>query len=182
VTPGRSPACTSLYGWLRRRLSVPATIVVSGLAFTAEHAVAPLVLPAALLFGIAAGWVRHRTGSTLDTFVMHALFDGTLLVVAAVLVARHVLVIARSPRRRSRRGCPGELPACLRCRRGLASGSANVAAPRRARPRRPPVRLPSAEPIEVSSPRSCSLRASSPCTMPGAMWSPSLTSTASRCA
>jgi membrane protease YdiL (CAAX protease family) len=80
----------ALYGWLRRRLSVPATIVVSGLAFTAEHAVAPLVLPAALLFGIAAGWVRHRTGSTLNTFVMHALFDGTLLVVAAVLVARHV--------------------------------------------------------------------------------------------
>ncbi len=42
----------------------------------------------------------------------------------------------------------------FRFRRGVAAGSARAAAPRRPLPRRPPVRLPRAEPIRVSSARS----------------------------
>jgi membrane protease YdiL (CAAX protease family) len=37
---------------------------------------------AAFLYGLAAGFIRMRTGSTLNTFVMHVLTDGLLLAVA----------------------------------------------------------------------------------------------------
>jgi len=80
----------ALYGWLARRRSVSTTVVVTSLLFTAEHTLAPLALPYAFLFGIGAGWVRNRTGSTLPTFFMHAINDSALLVVAAILAARHV--------------------------------------------------------------------------------------------
>jgi membrane protease YdiL (CAAX protease family) len=79
----------ALYGWLARRRSVTTTVAVTSLVFTAQHALAPLALPYALLFGITAGWVRNRTGSTLPTFLMHAINDSAMLAVAAILVARH---------------------------------------------------------------------------------------------
>lgn len=82
----------ALYGWLARRRSATFAIAVTSLLFTAEHALAPLAVPYALLFGIAAGWVRRRTGSTLPTFLMHAVNDTAMLVAAAVLVVRHVTV------------------------------------------------------------------------------------------
>jgi membrane protease YdiL (CAAX protease family) len=76
----------ALHGWLRTRLSAPATIALTAVLFTAEHAVRPVLIPVVLGYGLAAGWVRHRSGSTLPTVAMHIVTDVGLLVAAVAVV------------------------------------------------------------------------------------------------
>jgi membrane protease YdiL (CAAX protease family) len=79
----------ALFGWVRQRLPANATILVTAVLFGAQHA--SLVLgPYAFLYAIGAGWVRERTGSTLNTLVMHMLNDGFLLTIAALVVMQHI--------------------------------------------------------------------------------------------
>ena len=76
----------ALFGWLRRRLPAVGTIALTAALFAGTHMM-PLLLPVTFLFGVAAGWVRERTGSALPFFAMHVLNNVLMLAVASVLVA-----------------------------------------------------------------------------------------------
>ena len=75
----------ALYGWLRRYLPVAATIAVTAALFGLEHAYYPILLPLALSYGLAAGWVRHRTQSTVTTIAVHITVDFALFAAAVAL-------------------------------------------------------------------------------------------------
>lgn len=74
----------ALYGWLRLRLTVWLAAPVSALIFAGLHLLPPL-LPFLFAFGLAAALVRERTGSTLNTFAMHAA-QNTMATAAAYAV------------------------------------------------------------------------------------------------
>lgn len=83
----------ALYGWLRRYLPALPTILLTAVLFGFEHTAwgVPMprlffLVPLAVAYGIAVGWVRERTGSTLNTAVMHVVVDAALLVVASLLI------------------------------------------------------------------------------------------------
>ena len=61
----------ALYGWMRRRLPALVAIPLSAAIFAGAHLIVPL-LPALFVFGLGAAWIRERTGSTLNSFAMHA--------------------------------------------------------------------------------------------------------------
>lgn len=81
-----APACEellfrgALYGWLRFRFPVSAAALVSAALFGGAHLV-PQLFPYLFVFGLVAAAVYQRTGSTLNTFVMHA-SQNTLAVAA----------------------------------------------------------------------------------------------------
>ena len=79
----------ALYGWVRKRLPAVPTVLITAVIFAAVHPFA-LLVPLTLSLGIAAGWLRERTGSTLNCFVAHAATDTSMLVAAAVLVALRI--------------------------------------------------------------------------------------------
>lgn len=72
-----APACEellfrgALFGWLERRLPAGAAVVVTAAVFAGAHLL-PTLLPVLFIFGLAATVVRARTGSTLNSFAMHA--------------------------------------------------------------------------------------------------------------
>jgi membrane protease YdiL (CAAX protease family) len=76
----------ALYSWLRRRSSVGVTIAATTVAFAVEHSYYPILLPLVCACGLAVGWVRHRTHSTVTTIAMHMCVDAALLCAA---VAHH---------------------------------------------------------------------------------------------
>jgi uncharacterized protein len=61
----------ALFGWLARRLPAGAAIVLTAAVFAGAHLL-PTLLPVLFVFGLAATLVRARTGSTLNSFAMHA--------------------------------------------------------------------------------------------------------------
>jgi membrane protease YdiL (CAAX protease family) len=71
----------ALFGWLRGRMPVPWALLLSAALFAGLHGL-PAALAPLLVFGLAAGLVYQVTGSTFNTFVMHA-SQNTLAVVAA---------------------------------------------------------------------------------------------------
>lgn len=73
----------ALYTWLRPRIGAKWTILLTGVAFGLSHR-APLFLPLAITVGIAAGWIRERTGSTWVTVIAHSV--QSLIVVLASLI------------------------------------------------------------------------------------------------
>jgi membrane protease YdiL (CAAX protease family) len=75
----------ALYGWLRRRLSVSPVIAITAVLFALEHGYYPVLLPLVLSFGLAAGWVRHRTGTVGATIPMHIAVDLSLFLAAVAL-------------------------------------------------------------------------------------------------
>jgi membrane protease YdiL (CAAX protease family) len=79
----------ALYGWLRARWSARVAIAWTTVAFTAAHGV-PIVFPAVIVSGLLSGWLRERTGSTLNTLVMHVLGDASMLAAAWMLTLRHL--------------------------------------------------------------------------------------------
>jgi membrane protease YdiL (CAAX protease family) len=79
----------ALYGWLRSRWSARIATLSTTLVFTAEHGL-PIIVPGAIVFGLLAGWLRERTGSTVNTLVLHVLTDTSLLIVAWILAAHHL--------------------------------------------------------------------------------------------
>jgi uncharacterized protein len=83
----------ALYGWLRRHLPALSTILLTAVLFGLEHTVPGMpmprlffLFPLVFVYGIAVGWVRERTGSTLNTAVMHVVVDAALLIVASLLI------------------------------------------------------------------------------------------------
>jgi membrane protease YdiL (CAAX protease family) len=89
----------ALYGWLRSRLSAVSTILLTSVIFAAIHTqfvpfsvhTTLLLLPLTMPFGIVAGWIRERTGSTLNCFMLHIATDTLMFVAAYTLVAQHVV-------------------------------------------------------------------------------------------
>jgi hypothetical protein len=75
----------AIYSWLRRRASVPVGIAITAVLFAAEHAYYPVLIPLVLSYGLAAGWVRHRTSSTVTTIAMHVTVDLALFLAAVAL-------------------------------------------------------------------------------------------------
>jgi membrane protease YdiL (CAAX protease family) len=61
-----------LLSWLEKYFSASRAIIASAVLFAAMHGY-PVALPYAFVFGLFAGWIRERTGSTLNMFFMHAL-------------------------------------------------------------------------------------------------------------
>lgn len=88
-----APACEellfrgALYGWVRRRLPPLAAIPLVALVFAGAHAIVPL-MPTLFVFGLGAAWLRERTGSTLNSFAMHAT-QNTVAVIGTYLVLAH---------------------------------------------------------------------------------------------
>ena len=72
-----------LFGWLRRHLSDGPVIVITSALFALQHFY-PALMVFAFLYAVGAGWIRARTGSALNTLVIHVLSDGLLLVLALV--------------------------------------------------------------------------------------------------
>lgn len=68
-----------LFGWLRTRLPLAAAVILSAGVFAGLHLIVPL-LPVLFVFGVATALVYEATGSTLNSFVMHAT-QNTLAVV-----------------------------------------------------------------------------------------------------
>jgi membrane protease YdiL (CAAX protease family) len=71
----------ALFGWLRRRLSAPASIGLSAAAFASIHGFPP-ILPIAFALGVAWGWIRERSGSTIPTLVAHVIHNVVLVAIA----------------------------------------------------------------------------------------------------
>jgi CAAX protease family protein len=87
----------ALFGWVRRRLPALPTILLTSVLFSATHTYVPFSLQVQLplfsdifLGSIVVAWVRERTGSSLNTFVMHAVNNSLMLVVAYMLVAQQI--------------------------------------------------------------------------------------------
>ncbi len=74
----------ALFGWLRTRLPVAAAVGLSAAVFATAHLV-PALLPIFFAFGVAAALVYQFTGSTFNSFAIHAA-QNTLAVVAAYVV------------------------------------------------------------------------------------------------
>ena len=75
----------ALYSWLRRRASVGVSIAITASLFAVEHGYYPILIPLVLSYGLAAGWVRHRTSSTATTIAMHVTIDLALFFAAVAL-------------------------------------------------------------------------------------------------
>jgi membrane protease YdiL (CAAX protease family) len=77
----------ALYGWMRGRMPAFAAIPVSALVFAGAHVIVPL-LPTLFVFGLGAAWIRERTGSTLNSFGMHATQNTFAVVATYILLSR----------------------------------------------------------------------------------------------
>jgi membrane protease YdiL (CAAX protease family) len=67
-----------LLGWLRKHMRENLAVVAMSALFALEHG-SFILAPYAFIFGIALGYVRLRTHSTLNTAVMHSLHNVMLL-------------------------------------------------------------------------------------------------------
>lgn len=82
-----APLCEELvfrggvFGWLRRYLPVGLAAALSAALFSGVHRFLPALI-VLFVFGLSAALVYQRTGSTLNTFVMHACQNS--LAIAAV--------------------------------------------------------------------------------------------------
>jgi membrane protease YdiL (CAAX protease family) len=59
-------------------------IFVTGFLFGAAHGLL-IALPVLTAFGIVVGWLRSRTSSIYPSFLVHAVFNGTALVVSVAV-------------------------------------------------------------------------------------------------
>ncbi|CAH1664793.1 CPBP family intramembrane glutamic endopeptidase [Chelatococcus asaccharovorans] len=75
----------ALLGWLAKHLSVGWAAVSASALFGLMHFY-PVVMPYAFLFGLAATWLRLRSGSLLPGFAMHALNSVVLLTAGLLLL------------------------------------------------------------------------------------------------
>lgn len=77
----------ALFGWLRSRLPSAAAIVVTAALFAGAHLL-PTLFPILFVFGLGATWVRERTGSTLNSFAMHATQNTFAVIATYALLSR----------------------------------------------------------------------------------------------
>lgn len=74
----------SLYGWLRGKLNVNLTILITAMLFALYH---PLIYlwPIVFLFGLLSGWVRELTNSLTPFLIMHML-NSIAMIAAAYFI------------------------------------------------------------------------------------------------
>jgi membrane protease YdiL (CAAX protease family) len=88
-----APLCEELffrgafYGWMRGRLPPSVAIPVSAVVFAGAHVIVPL-MPTLFVFGLGAAWIRERTGSTLNSFAMHATQNTFAVLTTYLLLSR----------------------------------------------------------------------------------------------
>ena len=75
----------ALYTWLRSRLPAAWTIGITATGFGLMHQM-PAFIPLALIVGVAAGWAREKTGSSVVPILMHAL-QNVVVVLVSLLVS-----------------------------------------------------------------------------------------------
>jgi len=61
-----------LLQWLSGRMSSAMAVTISAALFAAMHTY-PVVMPYAFVFGWSMGWVRRKTGSIVNPWIMHSL-------------------------------------------------------------------------------------------------------------
>jgi membrane protease YdiL (CAAX protease family) len=61
-------------------------ILTTGVLFGAAHGLL-VALPVLSIFGIIVGWLRSKTGSVYPSMLLHAIFNGTALIVSVVVAA-----------------------------------------------------------------------------------------------
>jgi membrane protease YdiL (CAAX protease family) len=76
----------ALFGWLWRRFNLTAAVLVSAAAFAGAHLILSL-FPFLFVFGVAAALVYRWTGSTLNSFLMHACQNGLAVMLAYYVIA-----------------------------------------------------------------------------------------------
>jgi len=77
-----------LLSWLRSRLNVHGAIFAMAALFALMHG-SLVVAPYVFIFAVVAGYVRVRTGSTLNTIIMHSLNNLMLLYVGLRIFNGH---------------------------------------------------------------------------------------------
>lgn len=73
-----------LFAWLRQRLAPGWTIAISAVMFGLMHQL-PAFIPLATLVGVAAAWVREKTGSTVVPVAIHVA-QNVVVVLVSLLV------------------------------------------------------------------------------------------------
>jgi len=88
-----APACEellfrgALFGWLAGVVPVPVAVVLTAAVFAGAHLL-PTLLPVLFVFGLAATLVRAVTGSTVNSFAMHATQNTFAVVITYMLLSR----------------------------------------------------------------------------------------------
>ncbi len=73
----------ALFTWLRTRVSARYTILLTGVAFGLIHQ-SPTFLPLAIAVGLASGWIRERTASSVVPVAVHAVQSAVIVLVSLV--------------------------------------------------------------------------------------------------
>ena len=81
----------ALYAWLRNRLSPAWTIALTATAFGLMHQI-PVFIPLAVLVGVAAGWIREKTGSVLVPIAAHAAQNAAVVLVSLSVTGWNALL------------------------------------------------------------------------------------------
>jgi uncharacterized protein len=63
----------------------PIAIVATGVLFGVAHGLV-VALPILVVFGLAVGWVRAKTGSVYPSMILHGIFNGVALIVAVAVL------------------------------------------------------------------------------------------------
>ncbi len=75
----------ALFSWLRGHLSAWPTVLVTALAFAAIHGLALIMVPLAVVVGLAAGYARERTGSVTPLIIVHIMQNVVIEIAGARL-------------------------------------------------------------------------------------------------
>ncbi|MYL32568.1 CPBP family intramembrane metalloprotease [Pontibacillus yanchengensis] len=74
-----------IYSWLRDRWNVGISLFSSSAIFTIVHIPHYNTLPVVFLSGLVFGWMFEKTNSVVSSMIIHALFNGTALLVTLTL-------------------------------------------------------------------------------------------------
>jgi uncharacterized protein len=72
-----------LHPLLRQRLRLPVALLCNGALFAVAHFI-PLLLPALLYVGVVLTFVRERSGSLIPSIILHALQNGSAVILLYV--------------------------------------------------------------------------------------------------
>ncbi|TFE00777.1 CPBP family intramembrane glutamic endopeptidase [Jeotgalibacillus sp. R-1-5s-1] len=74
-----------IYTWLRQRLTLYPSLIISAAIFTLVHIPTYNTLPINFISGIIFAWVYERTGSIISSMIVHASFNGLAVILTFLL-------------------------------------------------------------------------------------------------